>query len=77
MNINPEYEERDSIELVMAEAMQYLLDTLIVPQKDNLTEEQTSTIATIGIIFKDIAERAEAYTKMQEDGFDKKSFSRN
>lgn len=77
MNINPEYEERDSIELVMAEAMQYLLDTLIVPQKDNLTQEQTSTIATIGIIFKDIAERAEAYTKMKEDGLGQNSFSRN
>ena len=77
MNINPEYEKRDSIELVMAEAMQYLFDELINPQKDNLTEEQAETLTTIGIIFKDIAERAEAYTKMQEDGLDKKPFSRN
>ena len=69
MNINPEFnsEERPNVELVVEQAMSYLFDTFIKPQEAELDEDDLASVSLIGIMFKDIAEKAEAYYQMHEN----------
>lgn len=79
MNINPEFnsEERPNVEMVVEDAMSYLFKTFIQPQEKNLDEDDIESVALIGIMFKDIAEKAEAYYQLQEKGYEKNDFYRN
>lgn len=79
MNINPEFnsEERPNVEMVVEDAMSYLFNTFIKPQEKNLEEDDLASITLIGIMFKDIAEKAEAYYQLQEKGYEKNDFHRN
>jgi|TARA_Y100000289_G_scaffold6369_1_gene5750 hypothetical protein len=69
MNINPEFnsEERPNVELVVEQAMSYLFNTFIKPQEAELDEDDLASVSLIGIMFKDIAEKAEAYYQMHEN----------
>mgnify|MGYP007072238307 CR=1 FL=1 len=79
MNINPEFnsEERPNVEMVVEDAMSYLFNTFIKPQENNLDEDDLASVALIGIMFKDIAEKAEAYYQMQEKIYQKNPNSLN
>lgn len=79
MNINPEFNspERPDANMVMSEAMGYLFDKFIKPQKDNLEQEELDQVAIIGIMLKEMAEKAEAYYQLQEQGYEKNPYSRN
>jgi hypothetical protein len=79
MNINPEFDsnKRPNVEMVVGEAMGYLFDTFIKPRETELDEDDLESITLIGIMFKDIAEKAEAYYQLHEKGHDKNDFSRN
>ena len=79
MNINPEYSSNNppsAIE-VMDEAMNYIWETLIEPNQADLDEQDATLIAVIGAMFKDIAKDAEAYHKIQAQGFEENPYSRN
>ena len=79
MNINPEFnsEERPNIEDTMTEAMGYLYKKFIKPKEAELSRDDLDYVALIGVIFKDIAEKAEAYYEMQEKGYEKNPHSLN
>ena len=79
MNINPEFnsEERPNVEMVVDDAMGYLFDTFIKPREADLGEDDLASVALIGIMFKDIAEKAEAYYQMHEKGYEKNPNSLN
>jgi len=79
MNINPEFnsEERPNIKDTMTEAMGYLYKKFIKPKEAELGRDDLDHIALIGVIFKDIAEKAEAYYEMQEKGYKKNPHSLN
>jgi len=79
MNINPEYSNDNppSATQAMDEAMDYLWQTLIKPNEANLDIEDATLLAMIGAMFKDIAKDAEAYHKIQSQGFEENPNSRN
>ena len=79
MNINPEFNspERPDANMVMSEAMGYLFDKFIKPQESDLEVDALNQVAIIGIMFKEIAEKAEAYYQLQEQGYEKNPYSRN
>jgi hypothetical protein len=79
MNINPEYSNDNppSATQAMDEAMDYLWQTLIKPNEANLDIEDATLLAMIGAMFKDIAKDAEAYHKIQFQGFEENLNSRN
>lgn len=79
MNINPEFDsnERPNVEMVVGDAMGYLFDTFIKPREADLGEDDLASVTLIGIIFKDIAEKAEAYYQIQEQGYEKNPNSLN
>lgn len=79
MNINPEYSSNNSPSAIeaMDEAMNYIWETLIEPNKADLDEQDATLIAVIGAMFKDIAKDAEAYHKIQAQGFEENPYSRN
>ena len=79
MNINPEFDspERHDANLVMSEAMGYLFEKFIKPQESDLEIDDLNQVAIIGIMFKEIAEKAEAYYQLQEQGYEKNPYSRN
>lgn len=79
MNINPEFNspERPDANMVMSEAMGYLFDKFIKPQEGDLDIDDLNQVAIIGIMFKEIAEKAEAYYQLQEQGYEKNPYSRN
>lgn len=79
MNINPEFnsEERPNVEMVVEDAMSYLFNTFIKPQEKNLEEDDIASITLIGIMFKDIAEKAEAYYQLKEKGYENNPNSLN
>lgn len=71
MNIKPEFTtpERPNAIEAMDHAMDYLFSNFIEPKKNELTETDADIICQIGIIFKDMAEKAEAYYQNQEGIF--------
>jgi len=79
MNINPEFNspERPDANIVMSEAMGYLFDKFIKPQQDNLGKDELDQVAIIGIMLKEMAEKAEAYYQLQEQGYEKNPYSKN
>ena len=79
MNINPDYSKNSSPSATeaMDQAMAYLFDTFIEPNQDNLNQEDGVMLALIGTVFKDIAKDAEAYHKIQAQGFEENPYSRN
>ena len=79
MKINPEFQDnqRPNVELVVEDAMGYLFDTFIKPREAELDQEDLTSVALIGVMFKDIAEKAEAYYQMQEKGYEKNPNSLN
>lgn len=72
MNINPEFnsEERPNVEMVVSDAMGYLFDTFIKPQEDSLKEGDIESVTLIGMMFRDIAQKAEAYYQLKEKGYE-------
>lgn len=76
MNINPEFisPERPNAVEAMDLAMNYLYENFI---NSKIDEENADMIITIGTIFKDIAEKAEAYYQLQEKGYEKNPHSLN
>jgi hypothetical protein len=79
MNINPEFDsnERPNVEMVVSDAMSYLFDTFIKPQEDSLEEGDIESVTLIGIMFRDIAEKAEAYYQLKEKGYENNPNSLN
>lgn len=79
MNINPEFESpsRPDMQDSMQAAMSYLFDNFIQPRHEEIDEEDSAILATIGIMFKDMAEKAEAYYQLQENGYEENDFSHN
>ena len=79
MNINSEYSDENppSATEAMEEAMDYLFDTLIKPNEAKLDIGDATALAMIGAMFKDIAKDAEAYHKIQSQGFEEHPYSRN
>lgn len=79
MNINPEFNDniRPNAEEVMGQAMGFLYENFILPKTADLDVEQLDTLAIIGIAFKDIAEKAEAYYQLHENGHEENDISRN
>jgi len=72
MNINPEFNspERPNAEEAMEQAMSFIFQEFIEPAKDHITIENAEILTTIGIIFKDIAEKAEAYYTLKDKGYE-------
>jgi len=79
MKINPQFNspERPDANMVMSEAMGYLFDKFIKPQQDNLGKDELDQVAIIGIMLKEMGEKAEAYYKLQEQGYEKSPYSLN
>ena len=79
MNINPEFnqEERPNAEEAMSQAMGFLYENFILPKTADLNKDDLDTLTIIGAIFKDMASKAEAYYKLQENGYEENDFSRN
>jgi methanogenic corrinoid protein MtbC1 len=76
MNINPEFisPERPNAVEAMDLAMNYLYENFI---NSKIDEENADMVLSIGTIFKDIAEKAEAYYQLQEKGYEKNPNSLN
>lgn len=75
MNINPEFTtERPNAIEAMDLAMEYLYENFI---SSKLNEENSDMVLTIGAIFKDMAEKAEAYYRIQEKGYENQKNSLN
>ena len=72
MNINSQFNssERPNAEEVMEQAMGFIFDEFIEPRKNDMGTENAEILAHIGMIFKDMAEKAEAYYTIQEKGYD-------
>jgi len=68
MNINPEFDfhERPNMEESMEAAMSYLYQKFIKPLDAEVDETTNEILTTIAIMFKDMAEKAEAYYQMEE-----------
>lgn len=79
MNINPEYSNENPISATeaMDEAMGYIWETLIEPNQADLDVTDATLLAMIGAMFKDMAKDAEAYHKIQSQGFEENPNSRN
>ncbi len=79
MNINSEYNppERPNANDVMSDAMGYLFDRFIKREENNLNKDDLNQVAIIGIMFKEMAEKAEAYYQLQEKGYEKNPHSLN
>lgn len=79
MNINPEYSDENPISATQAmdEAMDYIWETLIKPNEESLDLTDATLLAMIGAMFKDMAKDAEAYHKIQSQGFEENPNSRN
>jgi hypothetical protein len=79
MNIEPEYSDENppSATEAMDEAMDYIWQTLIKPNEANLDLTDATLLSMIGAMFKDIAKDAEAYHKIQSQGFEENPNSRN
>ena len=79
MNIKLEYNpsERPNANDVMSDAMGYLFDRFIKSEQDNLNKDDLHYISIIGIMFKEMAEKAEAYYQLQEKGYEKNPHSLN
>ena len=79
MNINPEYSDENPISATQAmdEAMGYIWETLIEPNQADLDITDATLLAMIGAMFKDMAKDAEAYHKIQSQGFEENPNSRN
>lgn len=76
MNINPKFisTERPNAIEAMDLAMEYLYENFI---SSKLNEENSDMVLTIGAIFKDMAEKAEAYYHIQEKGYENQKNSLN
>ena len=79
MNINSEYNppKRPNANDVMSDAMGYLFDRFIKREENNLNKDDLNQVAIIGIMFKEMAEKAEAYYQLQEKGYEKNPHSLN
>lgn len=79
MNINPEFKspERPNAIEAMEYGMDFIFEEFIEPAKDYMTIENAEILTTIGIIFKDIAEKAEAYYTLREKGYESNENSLN
>ena len=71
MNINSQFNssERPNAVETMEQAMGFIFDEFIEPRKDDMGIENAEILAHIGMIFKDMAEKAEAYYTMQDNGY--------
>ena len=63
---NDNYNEAPSSTQAMDSSMDFLFENFIKPAEANLSEEQIHILAHIGIAFKTIAEKAQAYEDMVE-----------
>tara|TARA_Y100001937_G_scaffold23501_1_gene33538 strand:+ start:4973 stop:5212 length:240 start_codon:yes stop_codon:yes gene_type:complete len=63
---NDNYNEAPSATEAMDSSMNFLFENFINPVEDDLSEEQIHILAHIGIAFKIIAEKAQAYEDMVE-----------
>ena len=63
---NDNYNEAPSATEAMDSSMDFLFENFIKPSEDNLSEEQIHILAHIGIAFKIIAKKAQAYEDMVE-----------
>lgn len=72
MNINPEFNspERPNAIEAMEHSMDFIFQEFIEPAKDHMTIENAEILTTIGMIFKDIAEKAEAYYTLKDKGYE-------
>lgn len=72
MNINPQFNspERPNAIEAMDHAMSFIFEEFIEPRKNDMGIENAEILTTIGVIFKDMAEKAEAYYTLQEKGYD-------
>ncbi len=79
MNINPGFneQERPNAEEAMSQAMSFLYENFILPKTAELNKDDLDTLTIIGVIFKDMASKAEAYYQLQENGYEKNDFSNN
>lgn len=79
MNINSELNssKRPNANDVMSDAMGYLFDRFIKHEENNLNKDDLNQVAIIGIMFKEMAEKAEAYYQLQEKGYEKNPYSLN
>ena len=77
MNINQDYSSDDSFETAidaMEHSMGYLFEKFINPKQAELDQDDNMLLAIMGVTFKEIARRADAYDQMLNNSDE---FSRN
>jgi len=79
MKINSQFidSKRPNVVNLMDHALSHILETYVEPNINQSDNEEKFRIAKLSIILQEIAEKAEAYYKLQEQGYEKTPYSLN
>lgn len=69
ININFYAEGRPNYDYAVSEAFIFLAKKYIYPHESEMDQEELSNLLQISNLFLEVGEKAEAYSKMQEEGF--------
>jgi hypothetical protein len=69
MNLNPEYNSQKIPSALegMKVSMQWIWENFVEPRKSELTAEDTDMISMVGTFMLEVADRATAYDKLQNE----------
>ena len=79
MKINSQFidNERPNVVNLMDHALEHILGTYVEPNINQSDNEEKFRIAKLSLILEEIAKKAEAYYKLQEQGYEKSPYSLN
>jgi len=79
MKINSQFidSKRPNVINLMDNALEHILGTYVEPNINQSDNEEKFRIAKLSLILAEIAEKAEAYYKLQEQGYEKTPYSLN
>ena len=79
MKINSQFidNERPNVVNLMDHALEHIFGTYVEPNISQSDNEEKFRIAKLSLILEEIAEKAEAYYKLQEQGYEKSPYSLN
>jgi len=79
MKINSQFidSKRPNVVNLMDNALEHIFGTYVEPNINQSDNEEKFRIAKLSLILAEIAEKAQAYYKLQEQGYEKSPYSLN
>ena len=79
MKINSQFIDNKRLNVIdlMDNALEHIFGTYVEPNINQSDNEEKFRIAKLSLILAEIAEKAEAYYKLQEQGYEKSPYSLN